>query len=66
MFSVFWGSTGVFCVLGFNWCFLFATRLAPRDLHRRAAYPVSESTVLIYHGDYHNLFVFFLDDSLTS
>ena len=46
------GSTGVFS---------FAPELvsywAPRDLHRRAAYSFCESSFLINHGIYHDLFV---------
>ena len=38
--------------------------LAPKDLHRRAAYSICESSFLIPHG-YHDL-CFFHDDSLTS
>ena len=49
--------------------FYFAPELvsywAPRDLHRRAAYSICESSFLIHHGVYHNLFVC-NDDSLTS
>ena len=30
---------------------------APRDLHRRAAYSFCESSFLIHHGIYHDLFV---------
>ena len=64
--------TGASCLLldppGFNWCFSFAPELvsylAPRDLHRRAAYSICESSFLIHHGIYHDLFVH--DDSLTS
>ena len=46
---------------GFNWWFSFAPELvsywAPRDLHRRAAYSFYESSFLIHHGIYHDLFV---------
>ena len=46
---------------GFNWYFSFAPELvsylAPRDLHRRAAYSIFESLFLIHHGGYHDLFV---------
>ena len=46
---------------GFNWWFSFAPELvsylAPRDLHRRAAYSFCESSFLILHGSYHDLFV---------
>ena len=38
--------------------------LAPWDLHRRAAYSISESSFLIHHGIMIYLFVY--DDSLTS
>ena len=31
--------------------------LTPRDLHRRAAYSICESSFLIHHGGYHDLFV---------
>ena len=31
--------------------------LAPRDLHRRAAYSICESSFLIHHGIHHDLFV---------
>ena len=41
---------------GSNWCFSFAPELvgysAPRDLHRRAAYSIRESWVLIYQDVY--------------
>ena len=37
----------------------------PRDLHRRAAYSICESSFLIHQDVYHDLF-FVLDDSLTS
>ena len=46
---------------GFNWCFSFAPELvsylAPRDLHRRAANSICETSFLIHHGIYHDLFV---------
>ena len=46
---------------GSNWCFSFAPELvgysAPRDLHRRAAYSICESWVLIHQDVYHDLFV---------
>ena len=46
---------------GINWCFTFAPEfvkyLAPRDLHRRAAYSICESSFLNHHGVYHDLFV---------
>ena len=52
----------------FNWWFCFGPELvsyfAPRDLHRRAAYSICESSFMIHHGGCHDLFV--LDDSLTS
>ena len=45
---------------GFNWCFSFApalvSYLAPRDLHRRVAYSICESSFLIHHI-YQDLFV---------
>ena len=45
------GSTGVFS---------FAPELvsywAPRDLNRRAAYSICESSFYIHHGVYHDLF----------
>ena len=54
---------------GSNWCFSFAPELvsysAPRDLHRRAAYSVCESWFLI-HQDVYVIYLFVLDDSLTS
>ena len=37
----------------------------PRDLHRQAAYSISESSFLIHHGVYHD-YLFVHDDSLTS
>ena len=44
-----------------NWCFSFAPELvgysAPRDLHRRAAYSICESWVLIHQDVYRDLFV---------
>ena len=46
---------------GSNWCFSFAPELvgysAPRDLHRRAAYSICESWLLIHQDVYHDLFV---------
>ena len=56
---------GASCMLlgqsGFNWCFSFAPELvsylAPRVLHRRAAYSICESSFLIHHGGYHDLFI---------
>ena len=46
---------------GFNWCFSFAPEFvsywALRDLHRRTAYSIYESSFLIHHGVYHDLFV---------
>ena len=59
------GWAEVSCLLlgppGFNWCFSFDPELviyrAPRDLHRRAAYSICESSFLIHHGIYHDLFV---------
>ena len=61
---------GASCLLlgppGSNWCFSFAPELvgysAPRDLHRRAAYSVCESWFLIHQ----DVYLFVLDDSLTS
>ena len=38
---------------------------APRDLHRRAAYSICESWVLIYQ-EFIMIYLFVLDDSLTS
>ena len=57
----------IFCLLlgppGFNWCFSFAPELvnylAPRDLRRRAAYSICESSFFIHHGIYHDLFVYY-------
>ena len=47
--------------LGSNWCFSFAPELAgylaPRDLHRRAAYSICEFWFLIHQDVYHDLFV---------
>ena len=37
-----------------------------KDLYRQAAYSVCESSFLIHHGGYHDLFFFVHDDSLTS
>ena len=49
--------------------FLFASELvsylSPRDLHRRAAYSICESSFSIHHGGYRD-FVFVLDDTSTS
>ena len=46
---------------GSNWCFSFAPELvgysAPRNLHRRAAYPICKSWVLIHQDVYRDLFV---------
>ena len=54
---------------GFNWCFSFAPELVsywtPRHFHRGVAYSLCESSLLIHHDIYHDLF-FFHDDSLTS
>ena len=45
----------------FRLIFSFAPELvsyfAPRDLHRRAAYLICESSFLIHHGVYQDLFV---------
>ena len=56
---------------GFNWCFSFAPELvsclASRDLHRRAAYSICESSFLIHHGSFLlMIYLFVHDDSLTS
>ena len=44
-----------------NWCFTFAPELvgysASRDLHRRAAYSICESWVLIHQDVYLDLYV---------
>ena len=56
---------GASCLLlgppGSNWCFSFARELvgysAPRNLHRWAAYSISESWFLIHQDVYHDLFV---------
>ena len=44
---------------GFNWRFSFAPELVsylvPRNLHRRTAYSICESSFLIYHGFYHDI-----------
>ena len=46
---------------GFNWCFSLAPELVgystPRDLHRRAACSICESSFLFHCGVYHDLFV---------
>ena len=46
---------------GFNWRFSVAPELvsylAARDLHRRAAFSICESSFLIHHGVYHDSFV---------
>ena len=60
--SVAW-PTGVQLVF-FSFAPELVSYLAPRDLHRRSAYSVCKSSLLIRHGSYHDLFV--LDDSLTS
>ena len=45
----------------FNWWFSFAPELvsywALRDLHRPAVYSLGESSFLIHHVIYHDLFV---------
>ena len=59
------GWAGASCLLlgppGSNWCFSFAPELvsysAPRDLHRRAAYSICESCILIHQDVYLDLFV---------
>ena len=74
MFYVYTSLSQVSCLLlgppGSNWCFSFAPELvgysAPRDLHRRAAYSICESLILIHQDVYHDLFFFVLDDSFTS
>ena len=40
--------------------------LAPRDLHRRAAYSICESSFWIHQGVVVMIYLFVLDDSLTS
>ena len=46
---------------GFQMVFFFCSGvsklLAPRDLHRQAAYSICESSFLLHHGSYHHLFV---------
>ena len=62
--NIYFGA-GASCLLlgppGFHWCFSFAPELvgylAPRDLHRRAAYSICESLFLIHQDVYHDLFV---------
>ena len=55
---------------GSNWCFSFAPELvgysAPRDLHRRAAYSICESWFLVHQRMFIVIYLFVLDDSLTS
>ena len=48
------GSTGVFC---FSIAPDLVSHLAPSDLHRWVAYSICESSFLIHHGGYHDLFV---------
>ena len=56
---------GASCLLlgppGSNWCFSFAPELvgysALRDLHRRAAYSICESSCLTHQDVNHDLFV---------
>ena len=54
-------SASSLALLALNWCFSFAPEfvsyLAPRDIHRRAAYSICEFSFLIHHGGYHGLFV---------
>ena len=51
----------IVCLLADNITIEFApelvSNLAPRDLHRRAAYSICESSFLIHHGGYHDLFI---------
>ena len=68
------GWAGDSCLLlgppGFNWCFSFALELvsylAPRDLHRRAAYPICESSFFLFIMVFIMIYLFVHDDSLTS
>ena len=57
--------TGLF--IRFNWCFSVAPELvsywAPRDLHRRAAFSVCESSFIM---EFNMIYLFVHDDSLTS
>ena len=54
------GVSGVFFFVFVFFFFFFWTSVsysAPRDLHRRTAYLIYESSFLIHHGGYHELFV---------
>ena len=55
---------------GFNWCFSFAPELvsywALRDLHRRAAYSICESTFFLFILELIMIYLFVHDDSVTS
>ena len=51
------GSAVRYSPSGSTWCFSYAPDLAPRDLCRRTAYCISESSFWIHHGGYHNAFV---------
>ena len=51
------GPSGVQLVFFFSFALELESYFAPRDLHRRAAYSICESSVLICHGVYHDLFV---------
>ena len=42
---------------GLSGDFKLVSHLAPRDLHRRAAYSILESSFFIHHDGYHDLFV---------
>ena len=56
-----WGRSFLSVAWWFNWWFSSAPELvsywAPRDRYRRAAYSFCESSFLIHHGIYHDVFI---------